>query len=124
MLDVRLDEMNEVLHLTPDAPLSEADFDNAVKVVDPFIEKHGALRGVVIEAERFPGWDSFGGLVAHLRFVRDHHEKVKRVAIVTDSAFGTFAEKVGSHFVSAEVRHFDSGELKKAEEWAAAGGGA
>jgi hypothetical protein len=33
----------------------------------------------------FPGWESLGAMVAHLKFVRDHHRNIGRIAAVTDS---------------------------------------
>ena len=56
-------------------------------------------------------------MAAHFRFVRDHHKQVKRVALVTDSALGTVAENLASHFVSAEIKRFRSGDLEAARQW-------
>ncbi len=39
----------------------------------------------MICAKTFPGWESFGALVSHLRFVKIHHRKIARIAAVTDS---------------------------------------
>jgi hypothetical protein len=57
-------------------------------------------------------------MVAHFRFVRDHHKRIRRVGLVTDSALGNVAERLASHFVSAEIRHFAAGELEVAKQWA------
>jgi hypothetical protein len=70
-----------------------------------------------VEAPAFPGWDRFGALIAHLRFVRDHHQFIRRIAVVTDSAFGDLAEHLAAHFVSAEIRHFPASEIEKARLW-------
>ena len=61
------------------------DFTELTKAVDPQIEATGDLAGLIIDAPEFPGWDSFGTMVTHFRFVRDHHKRVKKVAIVTKS---------------------------------------
>ena len=87
------------------------------KVVDPHIEKAGGLAGLIVEAPQFPGWDSFGALAAHLRFVREHHRKVKKIALVTDSALGTAGEKLASHFVAAQIRHFPAADFEAARKW-------
>ena len=42
---------------------------------------------------------------------------IDKVAIVTDSFFGDLAEKIGSHFVAAKIRHFSFNDLARAEEW-------
>lgn len=98
MLKVELDEMNGVAILEPDDRLSERDFVSAARIIDPYIESTGELKGLIIHVQSFPGWDSFSLLIAHLKFVREHHEKVSRVAFVTDSPIAGFAEHIASHF--------------------------
>jgi len=56
-------------------------------------------------------------LVMHLKFIKQHHRKVTRLAFVTDSAVGTFAEKIGNHFVAAKVKTFLFNELDQAKQW-------
>jgi hypothetical protein len=34
----------------------------------------------MIYTKSFPGWESFGALVSHLKFVADHHQKIERIA--------------------------------------------
>lgn len=53
-------------------------------------------------------------MAAHFRFVRDHHKRVKKVAVVTDSALGSVAERLASHFVSAEIKQFPAGGTEAA----------
>jgi N-acetylglucosamine kinase-like BadF-type ATPase len=117
MLDHTLDAANSILHLRPKAALQKEDFAQLAKIVDPHIEKTGDLAGLILEAAKFPGWDSFGALAAHLRFVRDHHKRVKKIAIVTDSAMGNVGEKLASHFVAAEIKHFAAGQTEAAKQW-------
>ena len=116
-LDFNLDSASSILTLRPTSALSAEDFSNIAKVVDPHIEATGGLRGILIETASFPGWESLGAMLAHFRFVRDHHRKVKRIAVVTDSAMGEVAEKIASHFVAAEIRHFPAGESAQARAW-------
>jgi SpoIIAA-like len=108
--------------LEPQGALSKDDFERAAKAIDPHIEKAGRLNGIVVRIKEFPGWDSFGALAAHLKFVKGHHRKIARVALCTDSALGAVAPKIGRHFVQAEIRAFKSSELEPAKAWAAGGG--
>lgn len=118
MLQVKIDEEKGIALLEPDGPLSQDDFESAAKLVDPYIEKAGQLSGLVIHAESFPGWDSFAGLSSHLKFVREHHKKISRVAFSTDSVIGNFGESVAGHFVNAEIKVFAYQDLEQAKEWA------
>jgi hypothetical protein len=49
--------------------------------------------------------------------VREHHRKVKKVALVTDSPLGSVGEKLASHFVAAEIKHFPAREFEAARHW-------
>ncbi len=117
MIEHSLDAANSVLYVRPQAALDQGDFVQLAKTVDPYIEKTGGLRGLIIEAPKFPGWDGLGAMAAHFRFVRDHHKHIKKIGLVTDSALGNVAEHFASHFVSAEIRHFSAGELEAAKRW-------
>jgi hypothetical protein len=69
-----------------DLQLSADDFREIARVLDPYIREKGKLTGLLIQAKSFPGWESFGALLQHMKFVHDHHRKIDRVAAVTDSA--------------------------------------
>ncbi len=117
MIEYDLDTAHSVLLVRPKSALDATDFVELAKVVDPHIEATGGLAGLIINAPAFPGWDSFGAMVNHFRFVRDHHKHVKKVAVVTDSHLADVAEHLASHFVSAEIRHFPGDQLDQAREW-------
>lgn len=116
-MKVDYDEVANVVTVWPDAALSQGDFADAATRIDPAIEKHGQLNGLIIATDSFPGWESLGALVHHFRFVRDHHRLVRRVALVTDSPLGTLGEKVADHFVVAEIRHFPFSDMAAALVW-------
>ena len=117
MIEHTLDTAHSILYVRPKSSLEKSDFVELAKAVDPYIEKTGDLAGIIIEAPKFPGWDSFGAMAAHFRFVRDHHKHIKKVGLVTDSALGNVAEHLASHFVSAKIRHFPAAELEAAKQW-------
>ncbi len=117
MLNITLDEQHGIAILEPDSPLSKEDFQSAAGIIDPYIETNGHLNGLIIHTESFPGWDSFRAMHSHLTFVKEHHKKVPRIAFVTDSVISNLAETIGSHFVNADIKSFDYGELGKATAW-------
>ena len=122
MIDHGFDAANGILHLKPKGALTKEDFAQVAKTVDPHIEKTGSLAGIIIEFGAFPGWDSLGALAAHLRFVREHHKQVKKIAAVTDAKLGAVAEKLASHFVAATIKHFPAGQADAARKWILGGG--
>jgi len=117
MIEHNLDTTHSILYLRPTSALEESDFVQLANTVDPFLRDHGDLAGVIIEAPAFPGWESLGAMAAHFRFLKDHHKHIKKIGLVTDSSVGNVAEKLGSHFMSAEIRRFHAGQLEDAKRW-------
>jgi len=117
MLNTILNKDDAILILQPHGALKKEDFDNAVKVIDPFIEEQGKLNGVIIYSKTFPGWENFSAFNRHLKFIKNHHKKIKKLAFVTDSVVGDFGELVSSHFVAATIRNFDFNNLSAAKSW-------
>ena len=117
MLDYSIMTPEGILVLKPNAPLSKEDFGNLSGTVDSYLSDHAKLHGVMIHARGFPGWENFGGFTAHMHFVRDHHKKVERLALVTDSHFAAIGELLGKHFTAAEIRHFPFADDAKALDW-------
>jgi len=106
-----------VLLVEPKSALSADDFREISRVIDPYIREKGKLTGLLIEAPSFPGWNSFGALIDHMKFVYDHHRKIDRVAAVTDNAFLKIAPKIAEHFAHPEIKVFGSGEKDRALAW-------
>jgi hypothetical protein len=117
MMQVHLNEKEYIAILKPSARLSESDFNSARDIIDPFIENHEKLNGIIIYVETFLGWDSFGALISHLKFINAYHKKVSKVAIVTNSMVGEFAKDLEKHFLTAEVKNFEFTDLEKAKKW-------
>ncbi len=106
-----------ILTLTPVGPLESDDFAALARVVDAYIAEEGALTGVMIYAESFRGWEDFGALISHFKFVKNNQGDIGKVAAVTDSQILSIMPKIIDHFVSADVRHFDYGDREAALEW-------
>jgi MFS superfamily sulfate permease-like transporter len=117
MVEHELKQAEGILILRPKGSLEAADFENLARQIDPHIEANGKLNGILLDAESFPGWKDFAALLAHLRFVRDHHRKVQRIAVVSDSAFLAFAPRFASHFVQADIRRFPHDQRQSALDW-------
>ncbi len=99
--------------------LRAQDFDALAFTADTWIEAHGNMQGLVIHTREFPGWENLGGLLRHMRFIRDHHRKVKRIALAADTKLASMAPKIAEHFIQAEVKSFGFDEIDAAIAWAA-----
>ncbi len=117
MLNHELRQDDEILVVHPEGPLKAADFTTLAGHVDAYLERHGTLRGVLIRAKSFPGWKDFGALLAHLKFVKEHHQRIEKIAVVADGAFANIMPSIASHFVHAQVQHFDLAREDAAWDW-------
>ena len=111
---------NGILIVRPQGALRREDFDKLANVVDPWIETHHQLNGVVFCIKKFPGWESIGTAIHHFEFVKSHHRKVHRVALAVDGMLPEIMSKVANHFVEAEIKQFPFESEEEAIKWASA----
>ena len=83
MIKQEILQADGILLLEPETALAAEDFHALSSEVNVYLKDHAELRGVLIHARSFPGWDSGAAFVEHLRFLREIHTKVKGVALVT-----------------------------------------
>jgi hypothetical protein len=64
MLNFSIMHPEGILLIRPSAPLSKEDFDSLSAGVDAYLSGHAKLRGVMIHAKAFPGWENFGAFTS------------------------------------------------------------
>ena len=121
MLSYELVRDKGILVIMPEGPLRTEDFQALSQAVDDYIVSEGALTGVMISAERFPGWEDFSGFLSHVRFIKENNRDIDKVAAVTDSAFMSIMPRVVDLFISANVRNFTIAERDEAMAWLTSG---
>jgi hypothetical protein len=57
MLKIELDEVASIAILSPEGELVKSDFISVAKIIDPYIERVGELKGIIIHVQSFPGWE-------------------------------------------------------------------
>jgi hypothetical protein len=117
MLNYELRHGEAILVLHPEGPLEAADFISITSQVDTYLAGHGKLHGVLIHANSFPGWKDFAAMLAHLKFLREHIQKIEKVAVVADGALANIMPNIAKHFVHAQVQHFDFVREDAAWDW-------
>ena len=71
----------------------------------------------MVHAKFFPGWADFAAFLSHLKFVKGHQSKIEKMAAVSDGGFLRIIPSVASHFVKAEIKHFNFDDKDKALGW-------
>jgi hypothetical protein len=115
MLTVQFD--GDVLMVRPEGPIAREDVATLTRTVDEYLADHPKIAGVMVETRTFPGFASVGAFADYARFIADHHARVRRLALVTDSALAPVAEFMANHVVGLEMRHFPFVEGTAALAW-------
>jgi hypothetical protein len=115
MLNAQFD--GDVLVLRPDGPIGRADIATLTKTVDDYLAGHPRVAGVMVETASFPGYAELAAFADHVRFVAEHRARVRRVALVTDSALAPVAQFFANHVVGIEMRHYPPAEREAALAW-------
>jgi hypothetical protein len=117
MLDFELLADEGILRVSPASPILVRDFVQLSEVVDRYLTTHERLNGIIISTDTFPGWEDFSALVSHLKFIRDHHRQVRKIAVVSNDSLIEILAPIAKHFVAAEIRQFEDAQQQAAEDW-------
>jgi len=115
MLNAQFD--GDVLVLRPDGPITREDVAALTRTADEYLAGHAKISGVMVRTQNFPGFASVGAFADYARFIADHHARVRRVALVTDSALAPVAEFMANHVVGVEMRHYPFADDTAAQAW-------
>jgi len=116
----RLDDRN-ILIITADGPLEEADFKKFASEIEADGPAQKQPTRLMIRADSFPGWENFEAFVAHLKFVSEHHRQIEKIAVVTDSALLKVMPHFAGLLVHPKIRQFDLSETDAALAWLGSG---
>ncbi len=97
--------------------LHDADYQQFVPLVDAEIAKAGKVN-VLAQFHDFHGWDA-KALWDDVKFSTTHCTKIRRIALVGESAWEKWMAAVCKPFTMAKVRYFDTSELGAAKAWLA-----
>ncbi|TWU30491.1 SpoIIAA family protein [Bythopirellula polymerisocia] len=106
-----------ILILEPSGALESADFDAGAHEIDPYLAEHDTLAGVMIVARAFPGWLNLEAAIAHLRLIESYHQKIKKLAVVSDNGLLAELPKIVAQLVHPDVKHFSESEYEDALSW-------
>ncbi len=116
-MEIKFDEQNAVAYVTPNSPFTVEDFQQFSALIDPYISQHGFLKGLVIEARKFPGWQNIYAFKAHMKFIKTHQAHIKKIALVTDSKLAVIMKNTVGFFIQPEIKHFPIDQLESANQW-------
>lgn len=109
--------------LSPDAVrielpdhLAADDFARLAPQLDGIIQKQGKIR-LLIDATRFHGWDGLAAFEHHIGFVKDHQQKIERIAVVAAQDWQHWLIGAVRVLVHPQVQAFDQSHERDALQW-------
>lgn len=106
----------DILQVTLPHKIKREDFPNIEKDVDAFIAQNKQIN-VLIDASAFSGWEDKEAFKNHMHFVKEHHHKIARLALIAAHEWQHwFAHGIGI-FIHPEIKAFNKDEMDKAIAW-------
>ena len=96
--------------------LQADDFHEIEPRIDALIAQSGQIR-LLIDARHFHGWEDIAAFECHAGFVKDHHRKVQRIAVIVGRDWQSWLIAFVRLFVHPEARAFDSKDEDEARRW-------
>lgn len=117
MIEITYRTDQGILKISPVDSLTDDDFENLSSEIERLRQDDRDLNGLLVKTEGFPGYERLSDALAHGEFIEEYHDKIKKVALCTDSPAGPFLEGLGKHLTKAEMKTFDYGDSDEAEKW-------
>jgi hypothetical protein len=107
-----------VLRITLPDKLKADDFRHIAPQVDSLISQYGRVR-LLIDASGFNGWENIGALEKHFGFVKDHQQKIERIAVIAPHDWQHWLIGAVRVLVHPEARAYDKSHEREALQWIA-----
>jgi hypothetical protein len=104
------------LKITVSEKVKADDFRQIAPQIDSLIQQQGKIR-LLIDASNFSGWENIAAFERHIGFVKNHHQKVERISVITGHDWQHWVIGTIRLFVHPEVRAYDKGQESEALEW-------
>jgi SpoIIAA-like len=101
--------------LVPDK-IKADDFRQIAPQIDSIINQYGKIR-LLIDASGFNGWENIAAFENHAGFVKNHQQKVDRIAVIVAHDWQHWLVGAVRMFVHPEVRAYDKGHENEALKW-------
>lgn len=118
MLSIDIRVRDNIALISPDGAISTQDIERLAEQVDGYINESDKVPNLVIQTKGIPHWSDLEAMGKHLKFVRNHHNIVRKVALVSDSKLLWLAKSIVGNFTGAKVRQFPEEALDDAVAWA------
>jgi hypothetical protein len=106
----------DILRIVAPVKLKSDDFAALAAVVDPLLKLQPQIR-LLIDATHLEGWENLTALERHAGFVKNHQDKVDRIAVIARHEWQHWLVGAVRVFLHPKVEVFDPGHEAKAMAW-------
>ena len=92
------------------------DHDTGDPQIDSLIIQHGKIR-LLIDASGFNGWENIAAFENHAVFIKNHHQKIERIAVIATHDWQHWVIGAVRMFLHPEVRAYDKSHEAEALQW-------
>ena len=104
------------LRITAPDKLHADDFRHIAPQIDSLIRQYGTIR-LLIDATGFHGWENIAAFENHAGFVKNHQQKVERIAVIAAHDWQHWLIGAVRIFVHPEARAYDKSHESEALQW-------
>jgi SpoIIAA-like len=106
------------LKITVPEKLEAEDVREVAPQIDALISEHRQIR-LLIDASGFGGRENGTTFETHAKFIKSHHQKVERIAVIVSHDWRHRLIGAVRTFIHPEVRAFDKSHESEALRWIA-----
>jgi hypothetical protein len=106
-----------MLVLEASGPFEIRDFEAIMEDVQPYLDTHKSLAGVMIFARAFPGWLNLEAATGLLHHIERLYPQIERLAIVSDNGLLSRMPTFDDHRLNPDVKHFSESDYEEALSW-------
>jgi hypothetical protein len=115
MIKTEIISANALRIVAPDK-LKADDFRQIAPQIDSLIGQYGKIR-LLIDASGFNGWENIAAFEKHAGFIKNHQQKVERIAVIARHDWQHWLIGALRIFLHPEVKAYDKGSESKALQW-------
>ena len=107
---------DRLVKLVAPEKLTSQDFQAIAPQADSLIGQWGSLR-LLIDAHQLTGWEDLDAFEHHMGFVKTHHHKVDRIAVLIGHDWQKWIASMAGFFLHPNIRTFEPAQEAEALAW-------
>jgi len=106
----------DTLRIIAPEKLKADDFRQIAPQIESLIQQHGTIR-LLIDGCGFRGWENIAAFESHAGFIKNHHRRIERVAVIAAHDWQHWLIGAVRMFLHPEVRAYDKSHESEALRW-------